>query len=211
MNDVPEKEAMMVNAQGHHVPLSLVKPEDLMKHEVTLDLVGKAKLVQAEMRSLKELAFSTVFAAKDLIMEKYGAKIGGQKGNITLSAYDGKTAVRISVQEQIHFGPELEAAKALIDECIETWSKDGNQNIRALVEHAFQVNKEGSIDTARVLSLRSVNMKNEKGEVDPTWIKAMAAIADAVMVKSTASYVRFYEENPVTGKLETISLDFAKL
>ena len=119
--------------------------------------------------------------------------------------------MKISVQEHIHFGPELEAAKALIDQCIEEWSEGGNQNIRALVDHAFQVNKEGSIDTGRVLGLRSVNMKSENGDVDPNWVKAMGAIADAVKVKSTASYVRFYEENPSTGKLETISLDFAKL
>jgi len=144
-------------------------------------------------------------------MEKYEAKVGGQKGNITMSSYDGKRAVKISVQEHIHFGPELEAAKALIDDCIEEWSEGGNQNIRALVEHAFQVNKEGAIDTGRVLGLRGVNMKDKEGNVDPVWARAMDAIADAVKVKSTASYVRFYEENPNTGKLETISLDFAKV
>jgi hypothetical protein len=206
-----QSQEMMINSQGHHVPIELVKPEDLMKHEVALRMVDKAKEVQVLMAELKELAFSEVFAAKALIMEKYSAKVGGQKGNITLSSYDGKKAIKISVQEQIHFGPELEAAKALIDDCIEEWSEGGNQNIRALVEHAFQVNKEGSIDTGRVLGLRGVNMKNEAGNTDPIWEKAMEAIADAVKVRSTASYVRFYEENPTTGKLETISLDFAKL
>tara|TARA_R110000744_G_scaffold78295_9_gene154352 strand:+ start:1534 stop:2166 length:633 start_codon:yes stop_codon:yes gene_type:complete len=210
MNDQPKPE-MMINSQGHHVPINLVKPEDLMKHDTAVCLVDKSKVLQAQMLELKELAFGEVFAAKALILEKYGAKVGGQKGNITISSYDGTKSVKISVQEHIHFGPELEAAKALIDQCIEEWSEGGNQNIRALVDHAFQVNKEGSIDTGRVLGLRSVNMKSENGDVDPNWVKAMGAIADAVKVKSTASYVRFYEENPSTGKLETISLDFAKL
>jgi hypothetical protein len=209
MSEQPKE--MMINSQGHHVPIDLVKPEDIMKHEVAVRMVAKAKEVQALMAELKELTFSEVFAAKALIMEKYNAKVGGQKGNITIGSYDGKQAVKISVQEQIHFGPELEAAKSLIDECIEEWSEGGNQNIRALVEHAFQVNKEGSIDTGRVLGLRGVNMKSDTGEVDPNWERAMEAIADAVKVKSTASYARFYEENPLSGKLETISLDFAKL
>lgn len=206
-----QSKEMMINSQGHHVPIDLVKPEDIMKHEVAVRMVAKAKELQALMAELKELTFSEVFAAKALIMEKYNAKVGGQKGNITIASYDGKQGVRISVQEQIHFGPELEAAKHLIDDCIEEWSAGGNQNIRALVEHAFQVNKEGSIDTGRVLGLRGVNMKSETGEIDPNWERAMEAIADAVKVKSTASYARFFEENPMTGKLETISLDFAKL
>ena len=211
MSEPNSKEPMWTNSQGHFVPLSLIKQEDQVKDEVARRMVGKAKELQADMSALKELAFGEIFAAKELILEKYGARIGGQKGNISITSYDGTMGVRVTVQEHIHFGPELEAAKSLIDQCIEEWSEGGNQNIRALVEHAFQVNKEGAIDTGRVLGLRAVNMKDDQGNLDPTWQKAMQAIADAVKVKSSASYVRFQEKNPATGKMETITLDFAKV
>jgi len=64
MTDAIEQEPMWINTQGHHVPLSLVKPEDQMKHETAVSLVEKAKALQVHMIKLKELAFADVFAAR---------------------------------------------------------------------------------------------------------------------------------------------------
>ena len=70
--------------------------------------------------------------------------------------------------------------------------------IKALVNHAFQPDKEGKINTGRVLGLRRLKIPN-----------AMQAIADSMQTASTKPYVRFYKRNDTTGEYQPISLDVA--
>jgi len=72
-----------------------------------------------------------------------------------------------------------------------------------MVNQAFQVSKEGRIDTGRVLGLRKLDID------DPQWHRAMTAIADAIRVTSSKTYIRFYEIDPETGVRSAISLDLA--
>lgn len=95
------------------------------------------------------------------------------------------------------------AAKALIDECVQTWSQGASDNIRVLVNHAFQTDKEGKINTGRVLSLRRLDIK------DAAWQQAMQAIADSMQTASTKPYIRFYQRHEATGEYLPISLDVA--
>ena len=57
----------------------------------------------------------------------------GMKGGFSIASFDGSAEVRISVADRITFGPELQAAKSLIDECIESWSEGADPNIRVLL------------------------------------------------------------------------------
>lgn len=200
-------EEYWLDAAGNRIRLSNISPVDQMKHEVATRLVDKAKSVQKVMEEFKRSAFDEVMAAKALIFDKYEVTIGGKKGNISLRSFDGRAEVKVAVAELISFGPELQAAKALIDECIEDWSAGANDNIRTLVEDAFQVNKEGRVDTGRVLGLRRLRMTGEDGEADPRWMRAMDAIADAVTVTGSTTYIRFYDYDDGGA----VSLDFSKL
>ncbi len=205
-----QNEEMWQDSEGRMVPLSLIKPADKMKDDVVRRLVVRAIEVQEIMAEFKVKAMAEMFAAKDLIFEQYGAKIGGKKGNFAVSTFDGTMTAEISVAERISFGVELQAAKSLIDECIASWSEGGNANIRALVEHAFAVNKAGRIDTGRVLGLRKLAMKGLDGGPDPKWETAMLAISEAVKVHGTATYIRFYQTDE-SGNRVGLPLDFAKL
>ncbi|KMK68559.1 DUF3164 family protein [Puniceibacterium sp. IMCC21224] len=209
MND-PQEPAWWENSQGHRVPVDRVKPEDKMKDELARRLMAGAEGVQEVIRQFKKTAFEETLAAQQLIFDQYGAKVGGAGGNISFRSYDGSIEVRVAVNKTTGFGPELGAAKALIDECIESWSEGSNDNVRALINHAFQVEK-GNIDTARVLGLRQLDMKDEDGNPDARWKRAMDAIGNAVIVKGSATYVRFYKREPGTDKLIGVPLDIAKL
>lgn len=66
------------------------------------------------------------------------------------------------------------------------------------------MDKEGKINTRRVLSLRSLDINDEK------WLQTMDAISDAIQVASSKEYIRFYERDE-HGKYQQISLDFANL
>ena len=130
--------------------------------------------------------------------------LGGNKGNITLYSFDGQYKIIRQIQDSIRFDERLQAAKILIDECIQSWSANSNDHLKVLILDAFQVDKEGKISTGRVLGLRRHNID------DPKWQDAMEAIAESINIVDSKSYVRFYERDE-DSKYQAISLDFANV
>ncbi|MCK6414405.1 MAG: DUF3164 family protein [Giesbergeria sp.] len=191
------------DASGNLIPESKVKDIDKLRHQVVTDLCHMAKQRRDGLAEFKAKAMQEVAALVATSMEQYGVKTGGEKGNVTLTSFDGKFKLVRQMQDRLVFGEQLLAAKALIDECVQAWSKDANDNIRALVNHAFQTDKEGKINTGRVLGLRSLDIQDE------AWKQAMQAIADSTKTASTTPYVRFYERDEGTGEYKAISLDVA--
>lgn len=200
-----------VNAEGRKVPDSMVTAADRMKDDLATRLCAEADAVQASLADFKRRALDEMAAAKDLLFEQYGVKVGGPRGGFSIRSYSGSCMVEVSVADRVVFGPELQAAKALIDECIESWTDGANDNLRVLVEDAFQVNKAGRINTMRVLGLRKLPMKDADGNPDPRWGRAMDAISDAMIVDQTATYIRFYKRNPRTNGMDQTVLDFSSL
>ena len=192
------------NEKGYLVPEHLIKPVDTMRDDLVSQLINDAKYMSATMREFKYSAFNDVQAFVELSAEKYGVKLGGRKGNLSLHSFDGKYKVQVAQQDRIAFDERLQAAKALIDICIEKWSEGGNSNLVALIHDAFNVDKEGNLDQRRILSLRRVEIDDED------WQNAMQAISDAVQVVGSTEYMRFFERDE-NGKYQSLALDFAGL
>lgn len=197
-------EKMRKNAMGHLVPESLIKPLDLLRDEVVLKQVAKAKELQLQMQATKVQMQQELADYLDLSASEYGVNYGGAKGNVTLTSFDGQFKVERAIGEHRIFDERIQAAKAQIDACIERWSEGSSAEIRALVDHAFRVNKQGRIDVNQVLSLRQLQIE------DTDWQEAMTAIADAITTVAKTEYIRLYQRQ-TTGKYVAISLDWAKL
>lgn len=202
-NEQTIPEGYWQDASGNLTPDSKVKDIDKLRHQVVVDLCQMAERSQAGLKEFKLHAMQEVAALVATSLEQYGVRSGGEKGNVTLTSYDGRYKLVRSMQDKITFGEQLMAAKALIDECVHEWAQGANDNIKALVNHAFQTDKEGKINTGRVLSLRRLEIR------DPKWQSAMQAIADSMQAASTKPYVRFYKRNEATGGYDAISLDVA--
>ena len=195
-------EGYVMNAKGHYVPLSAVKEIDKLRDDVVQDIISRAKELRSQMIGVKDIMFGNFHEFVELSAHEYDTKIGGQKGNVSLLSFDGKYKVQIAIQDNLVFDERLQVAKSLIDECLRDWTKDSNDNIKAIIDNAFAVDKEGKINIRRVLSLRSLNITDDK------WQKAMQAISDATQVISSKEYMRFYERDEY-GKYQQITLDFA--
>ncbi len=193
------------NAKGHLVPVDQIKDIDRLRDDLVQDVIAKATALQEEMRRVKDQIATEVEAFLELSAREYGTAYGGKKGNVTLSSFDGQYQVKRAVADHLAFDERLQVAKELIDQCIHTWTAGSSSEVQALVEHAFQTDKEGKISTARVLGLRSLNIKDEK------WQKAMQAIMDSIQVTGSKSYLRFYERQGEDGPYRQISLDVAAL
>jgi len=194
----------MLDASGRYVPEALVKPEHLLEDELVREMHAEARKQSEAIRAFREESFEKVDTLLALLDEKHGAKPGGAKGNLTLSSYDGSLRVQVAIGNQVAFGPELQAAKTLIDACIEEWAASSGPEIRVLVNDAFDVGVEGKLRTDRILALRRLEITK------PEWVKAMAAIGDAIRVVSSRRYVRFYRRAKAGADFEQVPLDIAR-
>ncbi|ARU24893.1 DUF3164 family protein (plasmid) [Ralstonia syzygii subsp. celebesensis] len=191
------------DGEGRLIPENMVKPIDRARDDVVRELVGKARSVSAVLAEFKAKAFGDIGAFVDMSAEQYGVTLGGKKGNVTLLSFDGRFKIVRQIQEHLVFDERLQAAKQLIDGCIQTWTEGSRDEIKALINDAFQVNKEGKINTARVLGLKRLNINDEK------WLRAMQAIADSVQVAGSKPYVRIYERIGDSDQFKPIVLDLA--
>jgi len=193
------------DAQGNLIPEANVRDIDKLRDQTVRLLFARAQDEAERLRTFKAEAMADVASFTQTSMEQYGVRVGGDKGNVTLVSFDGKYKIVRQIQDHIVFGEQLKAAKALIDACVVRWSEGANANIRVLINDAFQVDKEGNINTGRVLGLRRLAI------VDKDWQVAMQAISDSVQVASTRPYIRFYVRDDASGRYEALSLDMASL
>jgi hypothetical protein len=195
----------MEDAQGRLVPMDMVKEIDKTRDVLVRDRVQKALALQASIITFKENSMSEIRSFVELSAMEWDVKIGGKKGNITLYSYDGKYRVQVQISENLVFDEQLQIAKKMIDQCLTKWTQQSGSEIKALINEAFQVDKEGRINTNRILSLRRLPIK------DDLWLKAMDAISASLQVVGSKEYFRLYKRDNNQGSWNPISLDIAAL
>jgi hypothetical protein len=191
------------DAQGRLVHESLIKPIDQARDKLVLELVEKAKSLSKLLAEFKDSAFGDVAAFVDLSVEQYGVKLGGKKGNVSLLSFDGRYMLKKAVQESVQFDERLQAARALIDECLLEWTEGARPEVVTLVNDAFRTDTKGEIRTARVLALRRLEIADER------WQRAMKAIGEACQVVGSKDYIRLYERVGDTDQFKAIPLAIA--
>lgn len=191
------------NAQGALIPVDMVKPIDRARNDLVHELVQKATELSQTMAKFKTEAFADIAAFVDLSVEQYDTNVGGKKGNLTMYSFDGRYKVQRAIQEHLQFDERLQAARALIDECLADWTAGAVPELKAIVASAFNTDKAGNISTSRVLGLRRLDIKDER------WLKAMTAIGDAVQVVGSKAYIRVYERIGDSEMYRAIPLDIA--
>lgn len=189
--------------QGRLVPAQLVKPADLLQDQLVRDLMDRAESLSRTLADFKAAVFNDVGAFLAILEGQYSVKRGGKKGNMTFTSYDGLRKVQVAVADRMTFGPELQVAKELVDECIQDWGKDAGSEIRVLVDHAFRVDKEGQVSRESIFSLRRVAIDDDR------WKRAMGAIADSIRVEGSKTYVRFHRRHSPQSPWQSVSLDLA--
>ncbi|BFR47471.1 DUF3164 family protein [Nitratidesulfovibrio sp. HK-II] len=195
-------DGFMENAQGHMVPREQVKEIDFERHRLVMEKVAKVQAMRADLAKLKAEIMDDVGAFVEMSCEQYGAKLGGNKGNVTLTSFDGRFKILRSVAEHITFDERLQAAKALIDDCLREWTSDSRTELRAIINQAFRMDKTGRLNTGAILALRRLDITDER------WAQAMQAIGDSIQITGTKAYVRVYQRNDAGG-YDNIPLDIA--
>jgi len=194
-----------MDAKGRLVPESMIHDHQRMEDDLVRKIMGYAVDLSDQIARFHGHSFDDMAAFMDLLEEKYGVKKGGRKGNVTFSSFDGTLRVQINIQDHLEFGPELQIAKGLIDDCIADWASEMSDKISALVNHAFNVDKAGQVNREALFSLRRLDID------DPQWRKAVQAINDSIRTIGSKAYIRFYRRENVQDKWQTVTIDLAKV
>jgi len=192
-----------VDAKGVLTPEHLIKPVDIARDQLVGEIVERAVSLNTALSEFKLAGFGDIAAFVDLSANEYGINVGGKKGNVTLHTFDGRFKIQRAMQDRIAFDERLQAAKALIDECLADWVEGAKPEIHAIISRAFQTEKEGEVNTGAVLALRRLDITDER------WVKAMEAISEAVQVVGSRSYIRVYERIGDSDQYRPIALDIA--
>lgn len=195
----------MRDARGALIPLEQVKPADKLEDETVRKVMKFARELSDQIARFKGHTFEDLNAFQSLLEQEYGtaAKRGGAKGNVTFQSYDGTLKVQVQIADQLSFGPQLQQAKTLIDECLVEWGAESRAEIRALVNRIFSVEREGQINRAGLFQLLRLEITDER------WLRAMEAMRDAIRVTGTKAYLRFYERDSSDAAWSSVTIDLA--
>ncbi len=155
-------EGYMMDSQGRLVPADQVSEQDQLRDQLVNGLVPKALGLNQALKAFKDEALTDIDDLVTIAGERYGAKLGGKKGNVTLTSYDGQYKVVRSFREVIAFTEEIEAGKALIDNCLRRWSTNADPHLMAVVEQAFRTNTKGEIRTGKILDLMRLSIDDDE-------------------------------------------------
>jgi hypothetical protein len=204
MSESTEKQYKQ-NALGHLVPVEQIREIDLLRDELVDKIIKDAREMQSALKAFKARTLSEIESFLELSASEYNTKLGGRKGNLSLTSYDGKFRVMIRNQDTQAFDERLQVAKQLIDELIHEWTQGSRSEVRALIEHAFQADKEGNINKGRVLGLFKLKID------EPKWLEAMDAIRDSMQIAHSKDYLVIQERVGSEDKYQRIPLDIAGL
>jgi len=187
----------LINRQGFKIPLAKISTSDKLQNSLVNVMVEEAKVLSELHAEFKRKCFSDIHDFIGVLAQEYEVKIGGKQGGVTLTSYDGRLRVRLGVAPEIAFGPEIIAAKELINSVINEQLKligDEAKLLIAIIQDAFETNNEGNFSKAKIMNLRSKHRLSNDSE---SWAKAMKALDDAIIIGSTKTYILFHERNEV--------------
>jgi hypothetical protein len=196
----------MRDARGALIPIETIGTQDLLSDELIGKVFVYASELSAQIARFKRHTFDDLTAFQDLLAQEYRvARSEKWTGNYTLTSIDGRKKVVVAIAERIDFGPELQVAKLLVDECLIEWSADSSANLRTIVNRAFAVDQQGKINKAELFSILRLEIDDER------WKRAMGAIRDSIRVTGTKEYVRFYERPTADAPWVPVVLDIPAL
>lgn len=164
---------------------------------------GWAKALADQLRRFRGHLMTNLDAFDALVDQEYGVKIGGAKGNRTYTSFDGLWQIKVKIHDRVAYGPELQAAKALFDECLREWAADSRAEMRSIVTNAFATDREGQISRANIAALLMTESEDER------WNRGKDAIRDAAYVIGAKEYVQFRWRADAKADFTTMTISLA--
>lgn len=203
MNAITVPKGFHQNAVGHLVPDDLIDEHDLLRDELVNELMAQCEVTSQQLGVIKRSMADSVAAFVSLVGDKYGVKIGGEKGNVTLTSFDGLRKIQRARAGRVGVGESILAAEAIIGDLLNEWTEGAPGELRTIIDRAFRRNQEGQLSVPRLIDLTKVDIKDKR------WAQAVKAIQDALYEQDTITYFRAYRRDSTDAPWQAVPLDLA--
>ena len=193
----------VMDPKGRMIRESVVREEDRLEDQTVRVIAAYWLDLAMQVYRFRAHTAADFAALHALLAEKYTARRVGMRGNTSYMSLDGRLKIVIQSQDRITFGPEIQIARTLIDGLIERWGVGTSDEVRALIAHAWPVDRPGQIHRESVLRLLRLDID------DPEWREAQRAIRNAVRVTGSKQYLRLQYRPSVDQDWSSIPIDLA--
>jgi hypothetical protein len=204
---MPRKtEEIWFTATGQSVPYSFVPRRDKKATKIINKHIKVAQAISDKLTALRSTALQDITDFVAWSESENGVEtIGGAKGNINLTSFDGLTQIRVRKPEYIEFDERMEQAKTIMFEYLDSLGNSPEAKIAiAIVTEAFTTTRDGRVRADAVLAVdRRIRLDA------PQWRKAMALLHESRMAIAAKTYVRFYTRKDTESDFAMISLNIA--
>lgn len=192
-----------INSTGSMVPIEAVKDIDKLRDSVVTRIAEKIRALEAYMKEVKAQCMSDMEEFLQIAADQYGVKMGGAKGNVMLTSFDGSVQVLLAQANNLVANEGVNVAKELIDDYLSDITNDASPDLRLIVTQAFRV-KQGKMDVKRLMELKQYGIKDQR------WVQAMEIISDSITVSSTKPCLRL-RDRTAEGPFRTHMLEFSTI
>lgn len=199
------EKAYMRDPKGALVPVEIIKPQVLLEDELVRKIMGFAIELSDQIARFKGHTMTDLGEFDALLEQEYKFVRRGNRGrgNRSYKTHDGLMEVEVRIQDRIEFGPELQVAKGIVDECLTEWAADSRPEIRAIIADAFDTDTEGKINRSAIYGLLRLDID------DPRWQEAMRAVRDAMRVTGSKNQIYFRVASDIGLPLQAITINLS--
>jgi hypothetical protein len=151
----------------------------------------------------KKEMFELLFDFIEQALNNHGCRIGGKKGNFTLTSYDETIKITFTYADIMHFNEQIKPAQELFIQCLRDLPLDDHPEAKILLQDLLQLDKQNRVDRRLLFKLLNVPSK------DTRWLKGQDILKNALTIATSSPYLRIYERTGFHWK--PISLNFTKL
>ncbi|KAA5603752.1 DUF3164 family protein [Roseospira marina] len=202
---VTPPDGFIMDGKGRLVPTGQIKPHQDLEDQMVRKVLGYAVDLANQIKRFKGHVFDDANTFMSLAAEEYGVTKRGAvgKGNVTFMSFDGLMKFQIAVADRLAFGPELQIARGQFESCIVDWADGVRAELRALVDSAFQTDKEGQVSRDAIFRLLRLDFDDER------WKSGQNAIRDSIRVIGSKAYTRFYIRPDPQAAWQAVPIDLA--
>ncbi len=194
----------MTNAMGDVVPVKYVPKYDKARDAVVRKI--HARFVK-ERTALEELVKACLKDIDSLKVFKDNGVMGGEKGNVSLTSFDGLITIQVQQNYCIRLDERVVKARELMFDYAKGLAEkvEGNDGaaLFEIIKGAFEANKAGALPYAKVLGLLRLNINA------PLWVEAKQLLTDSITTDKGKRYLRCFVKTDRQHDGALVKLDLA--
>ena len=195
-------EGYMEDRNGRLVPLKDISELEHFRNDFAQEMGEKALQLVAVLKYFRNTAEQGIDDLAKISAEKYGVKVGGAKGNVSVSTFNGEFKLVMAVSKYPIIDERIQVVRSILNDCLIRFSEGGKSEAKAIFDAAFESGRDGMVSIARLRLLRDANIDDDQ------WKEGIDLLNELLKGVVEKSYIRMYQLDD-NKEYKQIPLDLA--